>query len=101
MVNEINGLNPSATGNTSKKEVRVDDASAKNQQSSSAVEQPSGDRFEPSAQARLLNGLEAQIRDLPEVDQEKVETITESINSGQYDIDSFSLAHSIIEFELK
>lgn len=100
MVNEINGPNPSITSTTSQKEVRTEDASAANQQSSTVAEQPSGDRFEPSAQARLLSELEAQVRDLPEVDQEKVKVIAESINSGNYDIDSFSLAQRIIEFEL-
>lgn len=100
MVNDINGVNPSITNNTSKKGVEVSNASAETKQPFMAAEQASSDLFEPSAQAKMLSEVEAKIMELPEIDQEKVDKITDSINNGQYKIDSFSLAQHIMEFEL-
>ncbi len=100
MVNDINGVSPSITNNPSKKGAEVSNASAETKQPSVAVEQPSSDLFEPSAQAKMLSEVEAKIMNLPEIDQEKVDKITDSINNGQYDIDSFSLAQNIMDFEL-
>lgn len=101
MVNEINGLTPAVTNGTGKKSGRVDSAAADNPQASEAAGGGAGDNFELSAQAQLLNQLEAQINRLPEVDQDRVNALRDAINSGQFDIDSFSLAQDIINFEFK
>ena len=101
MVNEINGLNPAITTGTGKKSGRVDTVGADNQSAVETTSDVAGDNFELSTQAQLLSKLEAQISLLPEVDQDRVNAIRDAINSGQFDIDSFSLAQDIINFEFK
>lgn len=102
MVNEINnGLTQTVNGGTGKRSGRVDSVGADNQPSPEATSEAAGDNIELSAQAQLLSQLEAQISRLPEVDQERVDALRDAINSGRFEIDSFSLAQDIINFEFK
>ncbi|EGG98495.1 hypothetical protein imdm_2294 [gamma proteobacterium IMCC2047] len=48
----------------------------------------------------MLSKLEAQIKSLPEIDQNRVDTLRDQISQGTYEIDSSSLAQRIIDFEL-
>lgn len=54
-----------------------------------------------STQAGDLQALEASIRELPEVDSARVNTLREQINAGQYTVDSQRLADKILAFENK
>lgn len=100
MVNEINGLNPAVTGGTGKKSSRVDTASS-SQASSESAQTAATDNFELSARAQLLAKLEAQINNLPDIDQERIDALRDAIQNGRYDIDSTTLAQDIINFEFK
>ncbi|MEZ5525472.1 MAG: flagellar biosynthesis anti-sigma factor FlgM [Pseudomonadales bacterium] len=99
MVNEINSFTQGSVSNAGKKTERVDAVRAENQQHASASAEPVGESIEISSQAQLLSKLEAQIKELPDVDQSRVDAIRERINQGSYEIDNFSLAQSIINFE--
>lgn len=101
MVNDINGLTPTVTNGTGKKPSRVDSVGAENQPALETTSDAAGDNFALSSQAQLLSKLEAQISRLPEVDQDRVDAIRDALNRGQFDIDSFSLAQDIINFEFK
>lgn len=99
MVNNINGLTPTTTSGASNKDGRVDAVGTENQPPLENNTEAAGDSFELSAQAQLLSQLEAQISDLPEVDQDRVDALRDAINNGQFDIDSSRLAQNIIDFE--
>ena len=98
MVNNINGFTQS-TITTGKQPESVQTVSAENQQqvatSSAAAKEP----IEISSQAQLLSRLEAQIKDLPEIDQSRVDALREQVNQGTYEIDDSSLAQRIIDIE--
>ena len=100
MVNDINNFTHSSITSSGNKSERVDSVRAENQQAATATAETATETLEISSQAQLLSKLEAQIKDLPEVDQARVETIRDQINQGTYEIDNFSLAQSIIDFEL-
>ena len=100
MVNDINGLSPPSPrgARTSDAEVR-DDASTDNQQQNTEASRSGGDSFEISNEAKLLNAVQAQVADLPDVDQARIDALSEQISSGQYQVDSSTLARDIINFE--
>ena len=99
MVNDINGLTPPSPGTRpSDPEVR-DAASTDNQQQGTEASRSGGDSFEISNEAKLLNAVQAQIAEVPEVDQARVDALSQQINSGQYQVDSSALAQDIINFE--
>jgi len=100
MVNEINSLTHSSISTSSKKSERVDTVSAENQQQATPQNEVAKETIEISSQAQLLGKLEAQIKDLPEVDQSRVDALRDQINQGTYEIDSSSLAQRIIDLEL-
>ena len=98
MVNNINGFTQ-GTITTGKQPEPVQTASAENQQQAAAPTAAAKEPIEISSQAQLLSRLEAQIKDLPEVDQSRVDTLREQINQGTYEIDDSSLAQRIIDIE--
>ncbi len=102
MVNDINGLNPTtAQSSTGKKAGRVDAVGAENLTPAEPLQESAADSFELSSQAQLLSQLEAKISELPEVDQDRVNALRDAIDKGQFEIDSFSLAQDIVNFEFK
>jgi len=100
MVNEINSLTHSSISTAGKKSERVETVSAESQQQAASQSEAAKETIEISSQAQLLNKLEAQIKDLPEVDQARVDALRDQINQGTYEIDSSSLAQRIIDLEL-
>ena len=100
MVNDINGLTPSSTSGAQKRQAEVQDAaSTDNQQQTTDASRSGGDSFEISNEAKLLNAVQAQVADLPDVDQARVDALSQQINSGQYQVDSSALAQDIVNFE--
>ena len=99
MVNEINSSIPSSASNPGKKSERVESVRAETQQPATTPVETDKESIEISSQAQLLSKLEAQIKDLPEVDEARVEALRDQINQGTYQIDNFRLAQSIINFE--
>ena len=100
MVNEINSLTHSSISTSGKKSERVETVSAENSQQAASQNEATKETIEISSQAQLLGKLEAQIKDLPEVDQSRVDALRDQINQGTYEIDSSSLAQRIIDLEL-
>ncbi|WP_158583957.1 flagellar biosynthesis anti-sigma factor FlgM [Salinibius halmophilus] len=75
-------------------------AANKNQPSTQASNNArSADRVELSSQVRSLKQLEESVKNLPEVDSEKVASIKAAIESGDYQIDYDRLASAISKFE--
>jgi len=100
MVNNINSLTHSSISTASNKSERVETVSAENKQQAAAPSEAASETIEISSQAQLLGKLEAQIKDLPEVDQTRVDALRDQISQGTYEIDSSSLAQRIIDLEL-
>ncbi len=100
MVNEINSSIHSSLSTAGKKSERVETVSAENQQQAAPKNTAATETIEISSQAQLLSKLEAQIKNLPEIDQNRVDTLRDQISQGTYEIDSSSLAQRIIDFEL-
>ncbi|GAA3979737.1 flagellar biosynthesis anti-sigma factor FlgM [Allohahella marinimesophila] len=57
-----------------------------------------GDSVVLSAQARSLQKLESQISDLPEVDTDRVADLKARIDSGEYQVNSRSVAGKLLSF---
>lgn len=57
------------------------------------------DRVELSSQVRSLKQLENSVKNMPEVDSQKVESIKAAIEGGEYEIDFDRLASAISKFE--
>lgn len=98
MVNNINGFTQGAII-TGKQSEPVQTVRAENQQQASATNAAAKEPIEISSQAQLLSRLEAQIKDLPEVDQSRVDALREQISQGTYEINDSSLAQRIIDLE--
>ena len=61
-----------------------------------AGEPAGGDTVELTGMARRLTDLEAAVADLPEVDAERVAALREQIASGEYSVDSRSVADKML-----
>ncbi len=97
MTNDINGLNGANSYQTSLRNDKSNtDNSTDNPTSSSGSAEGS---VKISQQARQLNDIQQTLLDTPEVDQNKVEAIRQSIENGQYEIDSQAIADKIIELD--
>ncbi|HDY99717.1 MAG TPA: flagellar biosynthesis anti-sigma factor FlgM [Pseudomonas sabulinigri] len=52
-----------------------------------------------SQQAQQLQAIEERLRDLPEVDSERVNQIKQAIADGSYQVDSNRIADKLLSFE--
>jgi len=57
--------------------------------------EPTGDSVELSNQVQSLQSLETKIKDMPEVDQARVDSIKSAIANGEYQINYERLATAI------
>ncbi|MEH6564865.1 MAG: flagellar biosynthesis anti-sigma factor FlgM [Halopseudomonas sp.] len=106
MVIDFNSPNgPSGTGRSSqtssttgKREASLDNTD----KSTATVEQSgTGERSSVnlSQQAQQLQAIEERLRDLPEVDSERVNQIKQAIADGSYQVDSKRIADKLLSFE--
>ncbi|MDK2779472.1 MAG: flagellar biosynthesis anti-sigma factor FlgM [Pseudomonadota bacterium] len=58
-----------------------------------------GDQVKLSSSSKSIQQIEAEIRDMPEVDDATVERIRSQIESGEYKIDYDKLAGKMLSFE--
>ncbi|MCB1645209.1 MAG: flagellar biosynthesis anti-sigma factor FlgM [Pseudomonadales bacterium] len=102
MVNNINGSSGIQNGTTRSRDKGPDSTSARGvQPGQNSVSAPdSADTVRLSSNARDLQNLETRIRDLPEVNQERVAHIREALREGNYSVDPQRLAAKIAQFEL-
>jgi negative regulator of flagellin synthesis FlgM len=57
------------------------------------------DQVKLSASSKSIQQIEAEIRDMPEVDDATVERIRNAISNGEYKIDYEKLAGKMLDFE--
>ena len=97
MVNNINGIT-SAQNNVSR-------GREKPQGTEKAVTAPEsprskGDQVDLSTEAKQLQDIEAGLKRLPEVDQERVAHLRDALRDGNYSVDPSRLAAKIAQFEM-
>lgn len=98
MTNDINRLNgaksfqQSVNTEHSKSDKAVE--SAGNSSSSGA------DSVKISQQARQINDLQQAIAQAPDIDTKKVEEIRQSLENGQYEMNSSKIAQKILEMDV-
>jgi negative regulator of flagellin synthesis FlgM len=99
MVNNINGLSGIAgSASRSHEQSKASDVGT----AKTAVnrpDKPSADQVELSSGARDLQNIESRIRELPDVNQERVAQIKEALRDGSYAVDPSRLAAKIVQFE--
>ena len=97
MTNDINGLNGANSYRASLRNDKSNtDNSTENQASAS---NPGEGSVKISQQARQLNDIQQALLDTPEVDQAKVDAIRQSIENGEYEINSSKIAEKMIELD--
>jgi negative regulator of flagellin synthesis FlgM len=61
---------------------------------------PCGDRVEISAEAKILHAAHEAVRQMPDVDEEKVAAIKARLQAGTYTVDSSKIAAEMIDESL-
>ncbi|MDH2431332.1 flagellar biosynthesis anti-sigma factor FlgM [Pokkaliibacter sp. MBI-7] len=59
----------------------------------------SSDKVELSSEAKSMQSIEDQVRQLPDVDQEKVDRIKSAIADGSYSVNSQSIANKMLDID--
>ena len=59
----------------------------------------SSDKVELSSEAKSMQSIEDQVRQLPDVDQEKVDRIKSAIADGSYSVNSQSIANKMLDLD--
>lgn len=95
MAMNINGLGPQSSGANKTKQVENTPNST---QVDTSTEQPS-EEVSLSSDSKGLKALEDQVKQLPEVDQSRVDKIKTAIKNGDYQIDYDRLATAFIRYE--
>jgi len=97
-INNINPLRPDSArsqgaGNEAKTEVKgqID--------TSQATASASTDNVSLSSTAKALTQIESDLKQLPDVNQAKVDAIKAKIDNGSYQIDSDNMAQKMLDLE--
>lgn len=100
-VNNINGLNGANTPRSgdSGKLGKSGDSLAQEQARTNAPAPGVGDSVSLTDAAAQLRRIEASLADLPEVDNDKVAAIRQSIENGSYQVDAARVADSLLQVE--
>jgi negative regulator of flagellin synthesis FlgM len=99
MVNNINGLSGIAgSASRSREQSKATDVDTA-QTAANRPDKPSADQVELSSGARDLQNIESRIREMPDVNQERVAQIKEALRDGSYSVDPSRLAAKIVQFE--
>ena len=101
MTDRIAGLGPrpTDTGATRRADAAHTQAAAKSGAASSGGAASSAEKVELTPSALLLQRLEEQIRNLPEVDAERVQSIKEAIAAGEYRVDADRVAARLVNLD--
>lgn len=100
-VNNINGLNGTNTPRSGDggKLAKTGDAAVREQEKSGAALAGATDSVSLTDTAAQLRRIEASLADLPEVDNDKVAAIRQSIENGSYQVDASRIADSLLQIE--
>jgi len=104
MVRDLNGVGGSQSGNTQSTKNQKASASDKTADSqraqTTAPAQESvkaRDSVQISAQAQALAALEGKLKDIPDVNQKRVNELRDAINSKRYNVDAERIADKLLK----
>jgi len=97
MVSNINGIS-STHSSTSRSREKTQSAEQPVKASSSNTDASA--KVSLSSEAKELQGIEAGIKRFPEVNQERVSQLRDTLREGNYSVDPARLAAKIVQFEL-
>lgn len=97
MVSNINGLS-STPSSTSRSKEKAQSAEQPVKVSSAAADVSA--KVSLSSEAKELQDIEAGIKRFPEVNQERVSQLRDTLREGNYSVDPARLAAKIVQFEL-
>jgi negative regulator of flagellin synthesis FlgM len=100
----FNGINPNTLGSLRSKSEESSQSGKAAQPAKPATSDaipvtPKPDNVSLSSQVRDLKQLEGQVRQLPEVNQDRVARIKAALADGSYTIDNEKLAGKLLNFE--
>ncbi len=99
MAININGPTASAVGANKAQKSYGSENAAETKSGNGTESASSEDMVQLSDQGRVLKAAESQIKEMPDVDQDKVDRIRNAITSGEYTIDYDKLAAAFRRFE--
>lgn len=98
MSSKINGFGPGQVGNGVPK-VNTEKTSGSNSTAQPDAALGSPTTVSLTSDARALGRLDQALRDIPEIDAGKVESIKTAITNGEYEVDTAKLAEALIKFD--
>lgn len=98
MVREINGLGGVQVTNKASDQSAKEGVKSKSDGTASD-QKPAADAVELSSEARSLQSLTDQIKDLPDANLERAEQIRLALESGEYAIDDLVVADKLLQSE--
>jgi len=102
MAIDINGLNPNQPGSSRNKGVEAPPARQKLDTSTEKTEVPVEKRGETvsfSGKAKDFQQIEAGLKDLPGIDEDKVAKIRAALEDGSYEISADRVAQKMLDME--
>lgn len=100
MTNDVSGVGPSALSKIAdvgaNRKVTSDEGAQKGSQKELAARP---DTVEVTAQARLLERVEASLAGTPDVDSKRVDALQNAISQGSYQIDDQAIADRLLRIE--
>ncbi|ARU57452.1 anti-sigma-28 factor FlgM [Oleiphilus messinensis] len=99
MVIDFNGVNPNQqAAQRARNETQAKDA-AQSPASTPPAQANRGETVSVSNNAKSLQQLEESVKQLPDVDSEKVAKLKAAVEDGSYSVNADKLAQKMLEFE--
>lgn len=101
MAIDFNGINQGSVNTRHNTQVESHQTTAKSQVAHEQVKSAPtrGENVSLSAQAKNLKSLEQQIKEQPDIDDARVESIKAALQDGSFKIDAEKLAQKMLDFD--
>ena len=98
-INNINPLRPDSARSQGASNEAKAEVKGQVDSSQTAASSASTDNVSLSSTAKALTQIESDLKQLPEVNQAKVDAIKAKIDNGSYQIDSDNMAQKMLDLE--
>jgi len=97
MVIDINSISPPAPGRSQNNETGKAVPASQTSGNDANTQAPAQDSVELSSTAQELNQIQQDLKNLPEIDETRVEAIRQQISEGSYTVDPAEIAAKIVD----